>query len=238
MNYEKYCKDMRKFKQVPMDEVAFNLMMNIGEERIEPLVITPRNQAKPMKPTMDNHSKIKNVIKRIHLPKFDSEPKPKIEPKEIKQPKSNRAKPTDLMGMTKEEKEAHHKAKALERYYAKRSPTVRVKMSDEERKEKKRIYNNKRRKNMIDSGTWKRKPLTDEQKEKARKLKEEARRKAGIQPRTKMSPEEKKAKLLQQSAQWRQRCKEKGIKRVLTDEQRERYNANYRAKAKLKKEQK
>ena len=237
MTYQSYRKDMKRFKQVPMDEVAFNLMMNIGEERIEPLVITPKNQQRPMKPTIENHEKVKRV-KRSHLPKFDSEPKPKREPKEIKEPKSNRAKPTDLTSMTKEEKEAHHKAKALERYYAKRSPTVRVKMSDEERKEKKRIYNNKRRKNMIDSGTWKRKPLTDEQKEKARKLKEEARRKAGIQPRTKMSPEEKKAKLLQQSAQWRQRCKEKGIKRVLTDEQRERYNANYRAKAKLKKEQK
>jgi len=58
MTYDKYCKDMRKFKQVPMDEVAFNLMMNIGEERIEPLVITPKNQQKPMKPTIENYHKL------------------------------------------------------------------------------------------------------------------------------------------------------------------------------------
>ncbi len=223
---------MKKFKQVPMDEVAFNLMQGIGEERIEPLVITPKNQQKP---TMDNHDKVKK-IKRIRLPKQESEPKPKIEPIE-KQPKSNRAKATDLSGLTKEQKAEHFKAKALERYYAKRSPTVRIKMSEEERKRRRYEYEKKRRNKLKAEGKWYRKPPTEEEKKKARDYKTMKRREQGVQPRTKMSPEEKKKRLLQQSKEWRQRCKEKGIKRVLTDEQRERYNANQRAKAKIKKEQ-
>ena len=227
---------MKRFKQVPMSEEQFNIMQGIGEERIEPLVITPRNQAKPMKPTMDNHSKIKNVIKRIRLPKQESELKPKKEPIK-KEPKSNRAKATDLSGLTKEEKIAHHKAKALERYYAKRSPNVRVKMTDEERKEKRYKYEKSRRDKMKAEGTWKRKPLTEVQKQQHKDYKTQQRREQGIMPRTKMSPGEKKARLLQQSKEWRKRCKEKGIKRILTDEQRERYNANYRAKAQLKKKE-
>ena len=237
MTYDSYKKDMKKFKQTPMSEVQFNLMQNVNDKKTEPLVITPRNQQKPMKPTIENHSKVKKVIKRIRLPNIEVQLKPKKEPIAKKEPKTNRAKATDLSGLTKEQKEAHHKAKALERYYAKRLPTVRVKMSDEERKLKRYEYEKKRREKMKVEGTWYRKPLTDVEKYKLRKYKEKKRREVGIQPRTKMSPEEKKAKLLQQSKEWRQRCKEKGIKRVLTDEQRERYNANQRAKSKLKKEQ-
>jgi len=224
MTYQSYCKDMRKFKQVPMDEVAFNLMMNIGEEKIEPLVITPKNQQKPMKPTIENNDKVKPIIKRIRLSRAKENP----------QPKKNGG--TDLSGLSAEQKRAYHNDRALKKYHANKSPNVRVKMSEEERKKKRYEYEKERRRKMKEAGTWKRAPLTEEQKQKVKDYKTMKRREQGIQPRTKMSPEEKKAKLLQQSKEWRQRCKEKGIKRILTDEQRERYNANYRAKAKIKKE--
>jgi hypothetical protein len=236
--HEKYIAEMKRLKASPpyMTEKQLNESLGIAtEDTMPPLVITPRNQQRPMKPTIDNHDKVKKV-KRIRLPKQVSEPKPKREPI-VKHPKSNRAKATDLSGLTKEEKDAHFKAKALERYYAKRSPTVRVKMSDEERKRRRYEYEKKRREKLKAEGKWYRKPPTEEEKQKLKDYKTQKRRADGIMPRVAMSPEEKKARLLQQSKEWRQRCKEKGIKRTLTPEQRDRYNANQRAKAKLKKEQ-
>jgi len=225
MTYQTYCAQMRGLRHTPMSLEQFNLMMNIGEERIEPLVITPKNQQKPMKPTIENHDKVKPKIKRIRLSRAKENP----------QPKKNNG--TDLSGLSAEEKRAYHNDRALKKYHTDKSPNVHVKMSEEERKHKRYEYEKERRRKMKEAGTWKRAPLTEEQKQKVKDYKTIKRREQGIMPRTKMSPEEKKAKLLQQSKEWRQRCKEKGIKRILTDEQRERYNANYRAKAKLKKEQ-
>jgi len=224
MTYDSYKSDMKRFKQVPMSEEQFNLMMNIGEERIEPLVITPKNQQKPMKPTIENHDKVKPIIKRIRLSRAKENP----------QPKKNNG--TDLSGLSAEQKRAYHNDRALKKYHANKSPNVRVKMSEEERKKKRYEYEKSRREKMKAEGTWYRKPPTEEQKQKVKDYKTMKRREQGILPRTKMGDEEKRLMVIESNKRWRAKCKTEGKKRVLTDEQRERYNANYRAKAKLKKE--
>ena len=232
MNYEKYKADMKKFKQVPMSEEQFNLMQGIGEKETPPFLARKSSSHKAITPSLANHS----LAKPSSKPQLKVNLLDKVRIVKESQPKKNNG--TDLSGLSAEEKRAYHNERALKKYHANKSPNVRVKMSDEERKQKRYEYEKSRREKMKAEGTWFRAKPTEEQKLKLRAYKEKKRREDGINPRTKMSEEEKKAKLLQQSKEWRQRCKEKGIKRVLTHEQRDRYNANYRAKAKLKREQK
>jgi len=76
ITWAKYCEDMDRFNlQNPYaDEDAFNRAYGV-DRAYEPMVITPRNQKRPMAATLDNHTK---------------EVKPK-KPKAVKKPQCNKA---------------------------------------------------------------------------------------------------------------------------------------------------
>lgn len=53
MTYDKYCRDMKKFKKVPMSEIEFNKMEGIEQETIiPPLQIRPKKYARKIEATM------------------------------------------------------------------------------------------------------------------------------------------------------------------------------------------
>lgn len=59
MTYEKYCKDMKRFKATPMSEKDFNVMQGIEEHAIPVLFIEPKAaKSKKVQPTLKAHIKV------------------------------------------------------------------------------------------------------------------------------------------------------------------------------------
>lgn len=83
LTYERYCEDCKKFKMENpyKSEFDFNRAYGIDQHK-EPLVLTPRNQKRPMKATFENSDK--SVVKKYLTTPKELQPK---KPKELKGPK-------------------------------------------------------------------------------------------------------------------------------------------------------
>jgi hypothetical protein len=173
LSYEKYCQDCKKFniKNPYKSESDFNRAYGIDQHR-EPLVITPRNQKRPIKPTFEHYStpkKKKPVVKKSFT--TENHPVPKHE--KVAEPKKlsrcpNAVQRTSLKGLSPEEKKAHKRELSRKRYAsAKQNGTL--KPLSEARLEKQREYARehyrKNREQRLQSVRIKRQNMTPEQKQ-------------------------------------------------------------------------
>ena len=237
VHYERYCADCKKFGYKPtMTEAELHIAWGIKEEIIElpSLKIRPKNQ-RPITPTLENHIKkpieerepqLKNEELAKQLDEMISKKKNKPIKKEkiVRVPRGN-----SLAHLSLDELRAYKSAQRLAQYHKTKVLKPRKVLTDEERKAKRSEYSKSYIQKTKEQGI-KRKPLTDEQKESYRKWKIEYRRKLGIKERTKMSEEDRKASIKEQSKRWRDKCKAEGKKRVRTPEQSRQYSNNRRIK--------
>jgi len=135
MTYEKYCEDLKKFEQpITMSEEEWSRAYGRAEA-FSPMIITPRNQKRPMKATLDNYWTIKKpkpkaTVKQSltvenhirDVTKMVPSPNPKAV-KPIREPKPPRVK------MSEEERALRHREQRM-REYARRK-AVRAKRREE-----------------------------------------------------------------------------------------------------------
>lgn len=122
MNYKDYCKQMKSFKQKPMDEEQFNEMMGIDVEVVIPLLILPKRDTSKVTPTFENYKKV-------------------TAPKKVKAVKEPR------VFMTKEEARLKRNERQRNRMALIRPANKAKKvLTEEERKEYKREYMKRYRK--------------------------------------------------------------------------------------------
>lgn len=136
--YEKYLNDMKRLGAQPPYMSEQQVMEALGivvEEPHEPLIITPRNQKRPMRPTLENH--IVEKKPKVKKPKAERKPREKMTDEERLKRKRER------MQKKREELKAHG---LTTRGGDRKIPVGRLKLSDEQKKAYKREYMKKWRK--------------------------------------------------------------------------------------------
>jgi hypothetical protein len=127
MTYEKYCEGLERFDQpITMSEEEWSRAYGRAEE-FSPMIITPRNQKRPMSATLENHESIKKpkktVVKKSLTTRQEITPKKPKAVKPYTEPKPPKVK------MSEEERALRHREQR-QREYARRK-AVRVALREE-----------------------------------------------------------------------------------------------------------